>query len=374
MSTIKISNLIKSFGKTEVIKNMDLVIEDGWFVTFLGPSGCGKTTTLRCISGLETPDEGKITVDGKAIFSSTDRINLPPGNRSLGLVFQNYALWPHMTVRQNISFGLYKSGLTKVEKDQKVSHVIEVMGLDNLGERYPHELSGGQQQRVSVARMVVVEPGILLFDEPLSNLDAKLRMKLRSELKRLHHELKATTVYVTHDQVEALALSDQIVVMNEGVIQQIGSPYEVYHFPKNLFVADFMGNPQTNLVDGEIIRKTGGTIDIRLANGTEVRVNPESATGLMEGMKVVINIRPEDIKIIRDCEDSQENYEIYTTQPMGSEILFHLITENRKLELILKIPEDQSLDLKAEMKVGIQITRGNIMDEKSGVLVASFGF
>jgi len=373
MSTIKISNLIKSFGKTEVIKDMDLVIKDGWFVTFLGPSGCGKTTTLRCISGLETPDKGMITVDGKAIFSSADRINLPPGNRSLGLVFQNYALWPHMTVKQNINFGLYKSGLTKEEKNQKVSHSIKVMGLDNLEERYPHELSGGQQQRVSVARMVVVEPKILLFDEPLSNLDAKLRMKLRSELKRLHHELKATTVYVTHDQVEALALSDQIVVMNEGVIQQIGSPYEVYHYPKNLFVADFVGNPQANLIHGKI-KKSNNILGVLLANESKIKITPELDDELEEDKEVVINIRPEDIKILRDCNDSEKNYEIYATQPMGSEILFHLITENKELELILKIPEDQSLNLKADMKVGIQITRGNIMDKESGNLITSFGF
>ncbi len=241
MSYIKLEKLLKKFGDMVAVKEIDLNIKKGEFVTFLGPSGCGKTTTLRCISGLETPEGGDILLAGKKVFSSDERINYPAGERGLGLVFQNYALWPHMTVEGNIGFGLRKLKIAQEEKNKKITRVINAMGLDSLEKRYPHELSGGQQQRVALARMIVNEPGILLFDEPLSNLDAKLRMKLRSELKRLHTELDATSIYVTHDQVEALALSDKIVVMKEGVIQQIGTPYEVYHDPENLLLLILWG-------------------------------------------------------------------------------------------------------------------------------------
>ena len=200
MSTITFKNIIKRFGDVIAVNNLNLVINEHEFITLLGPSGCGKTTTLRCFAGLEEPAEGEIYIDDRCIFSSKKLINVPSGERELGLVFQNYALWPHMKVGENISFGLKKKNLSDSEKKERIKQILKIVGLEGYEDRYPHELSGGQQQRVAVARMVVTEPNIFLFDEPLSNLDAKLRMKLRSELKRLHIDLNATTIYVTHDQ------------------------------------------------------------------------------------------------------------------------------------------------------------------------------
>ena len=369
MSTIIFRNLSKSFAGVKAVDRLELSIGEGEFVTLLGPSGCGKTTTLRCLAGLEDPDEGEILVDGRCVFSSARGIDLAPGERSLGLVFQNYALWPHMKVSQNIGFGLRRARLAREELQRRVSAILKTVGLSGLEDRYPHELSGGQQQRVAVARMVVTEPRIFLFDEPLSNLDAKLRMKLRSELKRLHLDLKATTLYVTHDQVEAMALSDKIVVMKDGRIQQAGCPHEVYHFPANLFVADFMGNPQTNFL--EAVADDGGRA-AAIAGGPRVAL--EGICSVAEGCPLVVNVRPEDIVIQRSAEADDAGFRVYTAQPMGSEILLHLRSEHGPLELLGKCPEEQGRDLKPEMRVAVRLRRGNIYDAGGGLLLGSFGF
>ena len=365
MSYIKLEKLLKKFGDMVAVKEIDLNIEKGEFVTFLGPSGCGKTTTLRCISGLETPEGGDILLAGKKVFSEDEKINYPAGERGLGLVFQNYALWPHMTVEGNIGFGLRKLKISQEEKNKKISRVIDAMGLNSLEKRYPHELSGGQQQRVALARMIVNEPGILLFDEPLSNLDAKLRMKLRSELKRLHAELNATSIYVTHDQVEALALSDKIIVMKEGVIQQIGTPYEVYHDPENLFVADFMGNPETNLIPAEIA--DGNTFIPESDPECSIGFSCKIASSLKNG--ITVNARPEDIEV--KPSDNGKFY-IYTIQPMGSEVMVHLKSINNKLDIIVKGPEENYLNYKVEEKIDITVRRGNIYNSDTGEKVESF--
>jgi len=372
MSTINIKNLCKNFGDVKAVDNLSLTIESGEFLTFLGTSGCGKTTTLRCIAGLEEPNSGEIYIDDRCIYSKEKRINILPGQRKLGLVFQNYALWPHMTVSQNIIFGLRKEKLQKSVLETRLIDILRIVGLDGHGERYPHELSGGQQQRVAVARMVVTEPKILLFDEPLSNLDAKLRMKLRSELKRMHLDLGATTVYVTHDQIEALALSDKIVVMKEGIIQQVGSPYDVYHFPSNLFVADFMGNPQTNFFQG-IVRHHKGKQEIALKEFPKLNIGLDNVNDLEEGHDVIVNIRPEDLKISVNTDDHGISGTVYTTQPMGSEILVHIKNEGSNLDIMTKNVEEECLYLKPKMAVSITPKRGNIYDEKTGGLVCSFG-
>ena len=373
MSAIVLKNLCKCFGEVKAVHCLDLQINDGDFLTLLGPSGCGKTTMLRCLSGLEEPDTGEIFIGERCVFSSTRGINILPGQRNLGLVFQNYALWPHMKVAQNISFGLRKAKLQKSVVEQKMAQILKTVGLEGLADRYPHELSGGQQQRVAVARMIITEPAIFLFDEPLSNLDAKLRMRLRSELKRLHLDLGATTVYVTHDQIEAMALSDQIVVMREGVIQQAGSPYEVYHFPANLFVADFMGNPETNLLAGEIRRREGSpAVSLNDYPGAVIPLtNPEK---LHEGLKVVVNIRPEDIEISRTADTGALKCKVYTTQPMGSEVIIHLRAAENKPGIVVKNPEEHCLGLGPEMTVAVHFKRGNLLDAGSGKLIASFGF
>lgn len=370
MSFIRFKKLVKEYNGIPAVKEIDLEIKEGEFVTFLGPSGCGKTTTLRCLSGLETPENGEIWVGDKCLFSKKEGINVPAGNRGLGLVFQNYALWPHMTVEQNIAFGLRKMKVPDNIKKEKIVNVLNAMGLQKFGYRYPHELSGGQQQRVALARMVVNEPGILLFDEPLSNLDAKLRMKLRSELKRLHRTLGATSIYVTHDQVEALALSDKIIVMKEGEIEQIGTPYEVYHEPVNIFVADFMGNPETNLLNGKI--KTAGEQHYFVFdddNESTILLSGR-ADGVSEGKEITINTRPEDI-IINQTDDGGTFY-VYSIQPMGSEMLIHIKSKKGGIDVIAKGPEDDYLAIKLEQNVLLKFKRGNIFDRKTGESVCSF--
>lgn len=365
-------DLVKKFGEVKAIDHLNLEINEREFITLLGPSGCGKTTTLRCLSGLEEPDSGEISIDGKPIFSSEKNISIPPGQRGLGLVFQNYALWPHMKVGQNIAFGLRKM-MNQPGVAEKIDKILKIVGLKGYEDRYPHELSGGQQQRVAVARMVVTEPNIFLFDEPLSNLDAKLRMKLRSELKRLHIDLKATTVYVTHDQIEAMALSDKIVVMKDGVIQQIGSPSEVYHFPANLFVADFMGNPQTNLMPGEI-RMKGENAFFRSADHEDFELNMGTQNALQDEQEVVVNVRPEDFDISSGPGSPGLPYRVYTVQPTGSEVLLHLFSKQNDSEFMAKVPEDQCSNIAIESIVSLSLKRGNVYDRKKGNLLCSFGF
>ena len=256
MSTkIIINNLTKRFGNVAAVNNVSLTIEPGSFLTLLGPSGCGKTTLLRCISGLEDPNDGEIIIGDKIVYSRAKGISVPPGQRDLGLVFQNYALWPHMTVYKNITFALEMRKMSKEEMDKRVKQSLAEVQMGGFEDRYPREMSGGQQQRVALARMLAYRPNVFLMDEPLSNLDARLRMDMRTELKRLHHISGATTIYVTHDQVEAMTMSTNIAVMKEGVIQQMDTPDKVYHFPSNLFVADFIGNPKVNLIPGRYRRK-----------------------------------------------------------------------------------------------------------------------
>ena len=247
MAEIRLENLVKRYENGfEAVKNANLEITDGEFLVLVGPSGCGKSTTLRMIAGLEEVSSGDI-------FVGDTRVNdLEPGDRDIAMVFQNYALYPHMTVRENMSFGLRMRKTPKAEIEQRVADAAEILSLESLLDRRPKQLSGGQRQRVAVGRAIVRKPKAFLFDEPLSNLDAKLRVQMRTELARLHLRLKTTTVYVTHDQVEAMTLGDRIVIMKDGVIQQIGSPMEVYQQPANHFVAGFIGSPAMNFIDGQI--------------------------------------------------------------------------------------------------------------------------
>jgi len=371
MSRIVIKNLSKNFGTEKAVDRINLTINDGDFLTLLGPSGCGKTTTLRCLSGLEEPDGGEIYIDDKCIFSFDQGISIPPGSRNLGLVFQNYALWPHMTVNQNIAFGLRKAHLEKRVSNQRIQDVLAMVSLEGFQGRYPHELSGGQQQRVAVARMVVTQPKILLFDEPLSNLDAKLRMTLRAELKRLHMKLGSTTVYVTHDQIEALTLSTRIAVMNAGVIQQVGTPHDVYHFPVNLFVAEFMGNPSTNLIKATARKLNSGVVLI-LDTTPPVRLPLKASNNISDGQKVVINIRPEDTILHIQPSVSDLRLKVYTSLPAGSEALTYLRTDDDSMEFVVKGPEEYHRDLGPEKEVGVSFKKGNVFDAQGGTLLYSF--
>ena len=262
MPDITLSGIGKSYDNmAPAVSNVDLEVQDGEFLCLLGPSGCGKSTTLRIIAGLESLSAGEIMIGDRILDSRERGVFVPPERRGAGLVFQSYALWPHLTVERNVSFGLRLRKIPRQECEDRVDFVMKTLGIEQLRKRYPSQLSGGQQQRVALARMLVIEPSVLLLDEPLSNLDAKLRLKMRAELKRIHREFGTTIVFVTHDQWEAMTLSTRIAVMNEGSLLQVGSPDEIYNFPANRFVAEFVGNPPINMIpvnngDGEELSQT----------------------------------------------------------------------------------------------------------------------
>jgi len=287
MVRVRLVNITKRFGETVAADRITLNIKEGEFFTLLGPSGCGKTTTLRIIAGFCKPDEGEIYFNDKLMNY------IPPHKRNVGMVFQNYALWPHMTVFENVAFGLDVRKVPKEEKRRRVMKVLKMLGLEELADRYPGQLSGGQQQRVALARALVINPDVLLLDEPLSNLDAKLRIHTRSEIKKLQTRMKITTIYVTHDQEEALSISDRIAVMKDGKIQQVGTPLEIYMNPKNTFVADFIGI--TNFMEGtvtKVLKESFYEVDIGLRKR---RLHIESGREFSVGDKVLIAVRPENI-------------------------------------------------------------------------------
>jgi len=289
MVEVKLQKVTKRFGKVVAVDNVTLSIKEGEFFTFLGPSGCGKTTTLRVIAGLEYPDEGRI------FFDNEDVTDLPPYKRNTGMVFQNYALWPHMTVFENIAYGLKIRGYSKSEIRKRVLEVLDLVKLRGLEDRYPTQLSGGQQQRVALARALVIEPKVLLLDEPLSNLDARLRVEMREELKRLQKKLKITTIYVTHDQEEALVISDRIAVMNQGRIMQVGEPNEVYRRPKSLFVATFLG--RCSLIEGKIVDISKDLVTIAVNNIKIKGVLPDRDIRVNIGETAYAVLKPEDFAL-----------------------------------------------------------------------------
>jgi iron(III) transport system ATP-binding protein len=297
MADIDIRHLSKRYGDHQAVDDLSLEVEAGEFLTLLGPSGCGKTTTLRMIAGFITPDQGTIAVAGETM--STAEGVVPPEKRRMGMVFQNYAIWPHKTVYENVAFGLEVMKLPKHETARRVGEMLELVGLEGLDRRYPSQLSGGQQQRVALARSLVVEPRILLLDEPLSNLDAKLRERMRWELKQLQRRTGITFVYVTHDQTEAMALSDRVVVMHLGKLQQIGTPREVYVTPANSTVADFMG--LVNLVSGRVLELPNGNGDADglVAIGEHLRVKAGLPPRAVPGSEVTLAVRPESVQLLR---------------------------------------------------------------------------
>jgi multiple sugar transport system ATP-binding protein len=277
MGEIVLKQVRKSFGDVHVIPGVDLEIKNGEFVVFVGPSGCGKSTLLRLIAGLEDTTSGVIEIDGK------DATALPPAKRGLAMVFQSYALYPHMTVRKNIAFPLKMAGMEQAEQDKRIERAAKVLNLSNYLDRRPGQLSGGQRQRVAIGRAIVREPAAFLFDEPLSNLDAALRVGMRQEISELHQSLKTTMIYVTHDQVEAMTMADKIVVLNAGRIEQVGSPLELYNKPRNLFVAGFIGSPKMNLIDGaEAAKHNAHTIGVRPEHITVGEGPWEGVVGLSE--------------------------------------------------------------------------------------------
>ncbi len=316
MAEIVLKNVTKKFGSVTAVDNLSLVIKEGSFTTLLGPSGCGKTTTLRMIAGLDHPTSGEIWIGNRCVFSSEKGHYVPPGKRNLGLVFQSYALWPHMTVFENISFGLNVQKRRADDIREITSEVAAILRIDDLLDRYPSELSGGQQQRVAIARVLVMKPQVMLLDEPLSNLDAKLRMDMRSEIKRLHSETGSTIVYVTHDQLEALTMSTDVAVLHNGVLQQLAPPMDLYHRPKNEFIADFVGNPRINLIQGRLLKEH----DHLAIEAGGLRASFPHATDLsLVGEEATLGIRPEDIML--STNPTPEGFEgmVYSVLPAGSE-------------------------------------------------------
>jgi len=293
MAEVALRNIQKSFGAAKVIHGVDLEIRDGEFVVFVGPSGCGKSTLLRLIAGLEDITDGDLFIDG-------ERVNdLAPAKRRIAMVFQSYALYPHMNVYDNMAFGLELAKASRSDIDSRVREAARLLQIDDLLDRKPKQLSGGQRQRVAIGRAIVRDPKVFLFDEPLSNLDAALRVQTRIEIAKLHADTRATMIYVTHDQVEAMTLADRIVVLNKGRIEQVGTPLELYHSPANLFVAGFIGSPQMNFVGAEIAQAGPDGVQVRLPNGETVAV-PASPEGLRPGEPVTLGIRPDHLRVRED--------------------------------------------------------------------------
>lgn len=323
MPTIKLTNVTKKWGNFTAVDNLNLEIADGDFITLLGPSGCGKTTTLRMIAGLETPTSGEIRIDDKIVFSSEKHVNISAARREVGFLFQNYALWPHMTVYQNIAFGLETLKWPKKDVEKRVAEMLDTMRIARFRDRYPSELSGGQQQRVAIARTLAPRPKVLFMDEPLSNLDAKLRGEMRTELKRLHSDTGSTFVFVTHDQLEAMTLSTRICLMKEGVLQQYAPPLMVYNRPRNLFVADFVGNPTMNLVPTTAAQSGTNRAEVDFWGYRAVFVGEKAFT--LPGKNVVMGIRPEFLQI---TEDGAFAGTAYSTLPAGMETTVKIRTGN----------------------------------------------
>ena len=287
MASVEVSNLRKSFGAFEVIHGVSISVDDGEFVILVGPSGCGKSTLLRMVAGLESVTSGELRIDGRLVN------DVPPKERDIAMVFQNYALYPQMTVAKNMSFSLELARRPKDEVAEKVGKAADILGLKPLLERYPRQLSGGQRQRVAMGRAIVRDPAVFLFDEPLSNLDAKLRVQMRAEIKSLQQRLASTTLYVTHDQIEAMTMADKIVVMHDGVVEQVGSPLELYDRPANLFVAGFIGSPAMNFIKARL--ESGQSPTFATASGVKVPLS--NAPQAAPGSEIILGVRPEHVSL-----------------------------------------------------------------------------
>ncbi len=368
MSRIVLKRINKFFGTNHVLKDVDLTIEDGEFMTLLGPSGCGKTTTLRVIAGLEKPQAGSITMDGRLIVDAEEQYFEPPARRGLNLVFQSYALWPHMTVFDNVAFGPKVSRTPKAEIKKLVDSALSRMQILEFSGRYPSELSGGQQQRVAIARAIASSPRLLLLDEPLSNLDAKLRIDMRSELKRLHQEMGTTIIYVTHDQVEALTLSTRIAIFFEGHIEQVASPMDVYQNPASLRVAAFIGNPRINLIDGAA-KVEHGRMTVRSAFGTHVFPKDHFAAAAPENGEFAckFGFRPEQIVLSRRETPGSVKARVYSDMPAGSETLIQLTVDGHSF--LAKQLGIQRYEADETVYLTVKDELLNIYDAGSGALV-----
>lgn len=329
---INIDQVIKRYGKLTIIPGLTEHIKNGEFFTLLGPSGCGKTTLLRMIAGFNTIEGGKICFNDQVIN------DIPAHKRNIGMVFQSYAIFPHMTVRENVEYGLKLRKTPKAEMKEKVDKILDVVQITEYQDRLPERLSGGQQQRVALARAIVIHPSVLLMDEPLSNLDAKLRVQMRAEISKLHDRLGATIIYVTHDQTEAMTLGDRIVIMKDGVVQQVGTPQEVFNEPANLFVAGFIGVPQMNFFDGHLEKTASGYVVNAL--DTKIAISPETGRDLeaagVTSLDVTAGVRPEQIQLANADEPGAISGTIDVSELMGSTV--HVHASVKGYDFVLVIP------------------------------------
>lgn len=353
MATLNISGLSKSYGSKQVIPPLDLEVEDGEFVALVGPSGCGKSTLLRLIAGLDDLNSGAVQIDGHDLTAAG------PKQRNVAMVFQNYALYPHMTVAQNIGFGLRLAGVPQAERKRIIDETAEMLGLGELLDRFPGQLSGGQRQRVAMGRAVVRNPSLFLFDEPLSNLDAELRVKMRGEIKALHRRLKTTTIYVTHDQIEAMTMADRIVVLREGRILQQGAPIELFERPQNKFVAGFIGSPAMNFLEGQVVGKS-----IIIGSEKQIPMPKRFVEKVSEGEAVTIGIRPQYIALNNDPDGVQAL--VTQTEPTGTETM--IVAEVVGREIVLVVSGYQTPEIGSVIGLSFDQSQMHLFDSKGDAI------
>jgi len=358
LADVRLDGLTKHFGNVKAVDNLNLRICDKEFLTLLGPSGCGKTTSMRLIAGLETPTSGNIYIGGKLVN------DVPPKDRDVAMVFQSYALYPHMTVYDNISFPLRMRKYAKDEVRKRVRKVCELLQIEELLERKPKQLSGGQQQRVALGRAIVREPKVFLMDEPLSNLDAKLRVYMRAELKNLQKKIGITTVYVTHDQVEAMTMSDRIALMSKGVLQQLGTTHEVYSRPSSTFVAGFLGTPPMNFLSCSFIEENGGGyLDVGSFRYDASELKDAIKSGASSS-ELILGVRPEDTSLSREKNlQSSIEAKVYVTEPLGSEVIVDLRVGDNIVKV--KAPPEFTMNIGEKVWIGFNRDRIHLFDRKT---------
>jgi len=358
MAGVRLESVSKRFGKSTVVHEMTMDIPDREFLVFVGPSGCGKTTTLRMIAGLETVSDGKIFI-GERIVNDVE-----PRDRNIAMVFQNYALYPHMSVYENMAFALKLRKMPSSEIEGRVKGAAEVLGITHLLQRRPKEMSGGQRQRAALGRAMVRDPDVFLMDEPLSNLDAKLRVQMRVELVQLHRRVQTTTVYVTHDQVEAMTMGDRIVVMNDGIIQQTAAPKQLYDHPVNRFVAGFIGSPPMNFIDADVTRE-GNRVHAH-GSGFKTLLPPAQAAKLSgNGSKIVLGVRPEDVRVVSTPDaDSNASGRVDVVEQLGAEQLAFTVVGDHNL--LLRTSPDVPLAAGANVTLAFNVAKTHAFDPESG--------
>lgn len=365
MAEVVLRNICKRFGANEIVKDFSLAIKDQEMIVFVGPSGCGKSTTLRMIAGLEEITSGELYIDDRLVN------NVPPKDRDIAMVFQNYALYPHMSVYENMAFSLKLKNVKKPEIDKKVKEAAQILQIEALLDRKPKALSGGQRQRVAMGRAIVREPAVFLMDEPLSNLDAKLRVSMRAEITRLHQRIKTTTIYVTHDQTEAMTMGDRIVVMKDGVVQQVDTPMNLYRSPKNLFVAGFIGNPAMNFAkasvkaDGETVYMAGNGFNLKVPGGKAEKLRPYM------GKEVIFGIRPEDIHDEAVMEeafaDSQFVAKVEVVEQLGPEVNLHINVGGSTM--VARLPSRNSYQPGCQISMTANMDHMHVFDQEQEITI-----